>query len=1008
MIGLNPRSRLASFQARVGSTAISLYAALGSALAVLFLCRGLLVGRGGYQLYVDSALPAQTRLLAGTCGRLTGLWNSGNLGHRNLYPSEYPVCQAINGLLRIGIPGWLISRLLPVASLALAAAFMSLLLLRVGRRFPAVQDRPRTWAAIAAFLGVAYACGPYSQTELISSHFLYLIAIACIPIAIHYLISEHSTGTRAVISGLLIGLSFVQLQFVLIVPLVLAGFILLAGTWRLLRDATFAIAIGLLTQLPWLLPLILYPERINEALYLPSGTSDKFAVAPLNAVRQLGYVTPFAETAAGHLRPSWQITLWLLPVLALLGLVMLKSTSRVVGLACLLVATTWFVAGSKAPGGSQLFRAMPGTLAGLVRERFALTFVFVFLLPLMALYALRTVPFLASRAGPAIAALVACISALPMLNGHLAQYGVQRSNFGSEASVASYIDSHGGGTVFTVPLGSIVQGRGWLDLGRNPFSVGGPNGVVDLESSPNAAANPTIVEAANSLTGNYAPSPLGPPAAPGRIPLRDLFLLLDVHYIVIWKNLSSDTFVSRNYVQQSLSSVGAQRVFSNDLAEVYAVDTWRTRPPYGAVGRSQSLLISPNDLVAGSNDVARRWNALLATVPPSRVDDVARQAGAIEEIPCCRLIATTRQGDAVEIVEPAILPIDGSVVGIQFDGRVPAKTSLRLSDGTQIPQGTTIAWTDASVNTLIGSTKSTGHTESFALTRAPTIVDPPVVVKNQFQASLTRTTLPLTLTASKLQNTYNAKHLGLTGAGISVRQSDKGLVLYDRYDQAGLSWELPRPPLDDGTSGLTYDVRVTLQGGSTGETLSAALVVSSTRLAYASVDQISRFNDVELRATSPPSQPVYVYIYLTNSPQKTNATGATATVSRVAVTVQHQMPSMIIEASSGDSFYASNAGADSGWRLAGTKQALRLDALANSYENVWEASTSGTAKPVYQPQFVFRRVEQTFGAVLAVLLVIPLRTRVIAMRQRRRSRGRGIEFSGAVSSSETRSPRESA
>ena len=88
----------------------------------MFLCRGLLFGTGGYALYIDSGLPASNLLLRGMCANSLTLWSYSNLGQRNLTPSEYFVCGAINGVLSVGLPAWAISRFLPIAALCIAAS----------------------------------------------------------------------------------------------------------------------------------------------------------------------------------------------------------------------------------------------------------------------------------------------------------------------------------------------------------------------------------------------------------------------------------------------------------------------------------------------------------------------------------------------------------------------------------------------------------------------------------------------------------------------------------------------------------------------------------------------------------------------------------------------------------------------------------------------------------------------------------------------------------------------
>src|SRR5437879_3472799 len=95
----------------------NLILSLGIVAAVLFACRGLIFGSGTYGLYIDNGWPPDGQLLHGIATDRTHLWNSTNLGTRILYPSEYPVDEAILGALRLGVPAWIISRLVPIALL---------------------------------------------------------------------------------------------------------------------------------------------------------------------------------------------------------------------------------------------------------------------------------------------------------------------------------------------------------------------------------------------------------------------------------------------------------------------------------------------------------------------------------------------------------------------------------------------------------------------------------------------------------------------------------------------------------------------------------------------------------------------------------------------------------------------------------------------------------------------------------------------------------------------------
>src|SRR5439155_22711863 len=106
----------------LSSTRLStLWGLVAAAGGPLLLCRGLLVGSGGYQLYIDSALPASAVLMRGVCNQSLSLWSTANLGGRVLYPAEYLVCTPITAALDLHVPAWVISRWIPIACLILAS-----------------------------------------------------------------------------------------------------------------------------------------------------------------------------------------------------------------------------------------------------------------------------------------------------------------------------------------------------------------------------------------------------------------------------------------------------------------------------------------------------------------------------------------------------------------------------------------------------------------------------------------------------------------------------------------------------------------------------------------------------------------------------------------------------------------------------------------------------------------------------------------------------------------------
>ncbi len=941
-----------------------------SALAVLFLFRGLVFGTGGYQLYVDAALPSSRSLLLRTCDLSVGLWSSANLGVRNLYPSEYLICAPINGLIRIGVPAWMISRLLPVLCLVVAAAGMTAFVLRITNHLdpPSGPEAVQFRAAVAAIVGTTYASGPYSVTELIAGHFLYLIAIACVPWAALCLLSRFSRPVRIVSAGAILALALVQTQFLLIVPVVLACIAILLWRRAVLLDGALAFATALVAHLAWIVPLVLYPDRLSTAYVLP-GTAQKFAVLPLDAVRQLGYVTPFPQLAAGHLRGVWTFALWALPLLGVLGLLALR-TRVVVGLGLVLILTGYVEWSAKAPLGSLQSRTFPFGLQALLRERYSLTYIMLFLFSVLAMVAVTLnsrraqrghVPSL--RLMSLVGAAVVFVATLPLLNGHLAQYGSHRESFADEERVAAIIDSHGGGTTMTIPLGSIVRGPGWAMLGRNPFSLGGPPGVVDTEGPPDAAADPVIRETANELEGSAA-----------SLVLPDLLNMLDVRFVVFWKQLVGDASADPMRVENNLRQVGAQILDDTSRDELWELPARFGHGKRPAVTVAPRILLVSQGNVAGSVLASKTWNAAIATGQGADIESIAHQARVPALVPCCRSIQTTRAGNSLRLVEPIISTTNGHMTGRAFAGVVSADVPVHLEDGTPIPMGTSVEFSLGPPDTVYyGRTGPHAVTEpagAIRLVQQPGYVALPSILKYQFQGSIWSESLPISDAVNRVQDTYNVHRLTLAQAGIGERtgcgSAPPCITATVKRDEVGLPFELPSFP-------GTYDLTIRAQATS-GTRASASIVIGGRTIGTTTVPipSTGKWTDVRVSSNSNPGQSFYLYVYARkNGAARTSEPGPVSIASSV-LQLRRPMPPAVLQASPGTAFAVSRSAYDRGWHLA-TVGDTRLSLLGDGYENVWAvANPTGTPAANYVPQLWFRRIELLelgFFAALTVGLV---------------------------------------
>jgi hypothetical protein len=216
--------------------------------------------------------------------------------------------------------------------------------------------------------------------------------------------------------------------------------------------------------------------------------------------------------------------------------------------------------GAHAPGYEVWSGMVPWPIHGLLRERYAISFIILFALTVLMYRGAVVLLGLSLRLGAIAIAIALVAGVAPFLDGHLGPFGTVRERFDAATTLTNYINGHGGGVVLTVPFGSVVRGPNWAYFGRSPFSIGGPALVLDTEGSPTAPALPMVQALARSLTGDAA---LNSGASQGYVKL------LEVRYVVEWQQLNGDMPLDLPAVRSNLAKLGAQPVWSDREATLW-------------------------------------------------------------------------------------------------------------------------------------------------------------------------------------------------------------------------------------------------------------------------------------------------------------------------------------------------------------------------------------------------------------------------------------------------------
>ena len=622
--------------------------AFGTLLIVLAASRNLVGGHGTYQVLVDPGVPPSTGLLNSVCANQGALLDSANLGTRVLYPSSYVLCDAIRVSLHAHVPAWLIARLLGPVLLWMAAFGGALVIRQLAN--PLTIGRSRS-SALAVVVGSIYALSPFVFDELAASHIYYLVASATIPFILLLCRTPDTLhpGYPIMAAGLLCALAFSQIQYVIFLPLILVLF----GVWtgekaRYYGIAVFAFVVGLIAQLPWVLADVLFPPQVNLNGYFTSSDLAALSVTPINAIRLVGYPTPFFESTSGHMFPLVSSVLALMFALAAVSWWHLARWRRVVVGVLISSVLVYIWGGRGAPLYGVWSRAVPWAVTGLLRERYALESVLAVFVVLGVGYACTRLEVRRRWSGVGVAAFFLVFGSWVFWNGHLGPYGNHRTTYPDQGSVADLIASYqrtAGGAVLTVPFGSIVKEAGWPTFGRSPFSTGGPASVLDTEGSASGSTAQVVQGLADALNTNE-----------GCATALPLLHQLEVRYVVDWRYLTGDTPIDRRAVLDNLNACGFHKVLSDADVIVFVNPSIRAQPETGrylAVGSEAD----PTDA-----SVASAWSSPYVEYPPHGIKRGLFPAGSIAHLGQ-RTIAFVPGSGVTHYSEPGFVSRGGSLAG---------------------------------------------------------------------------------------------------------------------------------------------------------------------------------------------------------------------------------------------------------------------------------------------------------------------------------------------------------
>ncbi|MBV9102069.1 MAG: hypothetical protein JO060_00670 [Candidatus Eremiobacteraeota bacterium] len=482
------------------------FGVIGAALAVGAIAVHRAIAEPGIiGLYHDWTIPPDGDQIVTYAKQLTLGWHSWGLGAPVNYPAEYPYWFAAAALAWLGLGGAAFSKAVALGAPALAFACA----VGLGRALGMSK-----WGSFLC--GLVYALSPVMLNKLVAGQVTYLFGYALLPLVPVVLIvglRRAAPWRWGIVLGGLIGIVAMQVQLGAVAMCVAVVALLVCSRVTLRRRTAF-LAATVLT-----LAAVEYPTLLAIALNRSVGVAvattanAKLAwlyfnsVAPLDALRLIGYATNYDRTALGDWYAPWSVVAYVIALCAVAGLWTAPPAIRwaaalLGGAAFLLVTGAYSLI---APILVWAFSSIP--LAQAFRELYHL-------MAVLALLYAAGIGFFADSAllnryrfGPAVLVLFATVFVSPMLSGdcggQLAAHPYDRE------MTAAYREVHDApGRVVWFPMDQPLAYRGF-GAGVEPMAVlpggslwmyilGWPLSAVDMDAR---AANWNAVREALDVLG---------------------------------------------------------------------------------------------------------------------------------------------------------------------------------------------------------------------------------------------------------------------------------------------------------------------------------------------------------------------------------------------------------------------------------------------------------------------------------------------------------------------------
>jgi len=319
-------------------------------------------------------------------------WNIHNLGSSITFSSQYLLNFLIMPLSYLGISGLTIMKTLLLLVFVFSGYFMYLLM-----------RESFNLGFIASFAsGVFFMTSPVVFNRVVAGHILYLVGYALSPVVLlcfqRYV--DRNRTLYLVLTGLLIAIAFMQIQFtVMLTILILLHAVLVAKVKikRLVKIFLFFVIFVSLLHAFWILPFHLTGSNVLNQY----GTSESAVenLKPWNtpiidAFRMLGRnFFPYFSTAlrgSGY-EPIWGISSIVLVLLAF-GSVLVSRNRFVSFLSILSIVVLMFTTSLSGPfGGVVLFAFSNFSVFNIFRELYHLTFLISFSYSVMLAFTIHSI-----------------------------------------------------------------------------------------------------------------------------------------------------------------------------------------------------------------------------------------------------------------------------------------------------------------------------------------------------------------------------------------------------------------------------------------------------------------------------------------------------------------------------------------------------------------------------------------------------------------------------------------